>query len=110
MLWFQVVFLISQTRCGISAKQLERDLGVTYKTAWRMHNKIRSMLAQPDGGPQTPGVDEMDETSVGGKSRGTMSGWTMAFDGGSQDPVFGRAEHGGVFAPWSLPTPGARAD
>ncbi len=43
-LWFHAVFLISQARCGISAKQLERDLGVTYKTAWRMHNKIRSML------------------------------------------------------------------
>jgi transposase len=51
VLWFHAVFLIANTRCGISAKQLERDLGVTYKTAWRMHNKIRSMLAQPDDAP-----------------------------------------------------------
>lgn len=43
-LWFHAIFLMSQTRCGISAKQLERELGVTYKTAWRMANKIRSLL------------------------------------------------------------------
>src|SRR5688572_4756430 len=47
-LWFYAIFLMSQTRCGISAKQLERELGVTYKTAWRMFNKIRSMLTQDE--------------------------------------------------------------
>src|SRR6266540_5363197 len=40
-LWFHAFFLMAQTRCGISAKQLEREIGVTYKTAWRMFNKIR---------------------------------------------------------------------
>jgi transposase-like protein len=35
-LWFYAIFLMTSTRCGISAKQLERELGVTYKTAWRM--------------------------------------------------------------------------
>src|SRR5688572_26777497 len=39
--WFYAMFLMSSTRCGISAKQLERELGVTYKTAWRMFNQIR---------------------------------------------------------------------
>ncbi len=34
--WFYAVYLMASTRCGISAKQLERELGVTYKTAWRM--------------------------------------------------------------------------
>ncbi len=38
------MYLIASTRCGISAKQLERELGVTYKTAWRMFNKIRNEL------------------------------------------------------------------
>ena len=41
-LWFYAMFLMASTRCGISAKQLERELGVTYKTAWRMFNKIRT--------------------------------------------------------------------
>ena len=35
-LWFYAMYLMTSTRCGISAKQLERELGVTYKTAWRM--------------------------------------------------------------------------
>jgi transposase len=43
-LWFYGMFLMASTRCGISAKQLERELGVTYKTAWRMFKQIRSIL------------------------------------------------------------------
>jgi transposase-like protein len=43
-LWFYAMFLMAGTRCEISAKQLERELGVTYKTAWRMFNKIRNEL------------------------------------------------------------------
>ena len=66
-LWFHAVFLMAQTRCGISAKQLERELGVTYKTAWRMFKQIRSMLAQ--NGDPLSGKVEMDETFVGGKPR-----------------------------------------
>src|ERR671911_134332 len=50
-LWFHAIFLMSQTRCGISAKQLERELGVTYKTAWRMANRIRSLLQDDDDEP-----------------------------------------------------------
>ncbi len=67
-LWFHGIFLMSQTRCGISAKQLERELGVTYKTAWRMFHKIRSMLAQDDD-EMLSGTVEVDETFIGGKPR-----------------------------------------
>ena len=42
--WFYAVYLMAQTRCGISAKQIQRETGVTYKTAWRMFKQIRSML------------------------------------------------------------------
>jgi hypothetical protein len=42
--WFYTVCLMASTRCGISAKQIERETGVTYKTAWRMVKRIRSML------------------------------------------------------------------
>ncbi len=95
VLWFHAVFLISQTRCGISAKQLERDLGVTYKTAWRMHNKIRSMLSQPNDAPPMSGVVEMDETYVGGRRSGTLPGRSTPESGSHKTPVFGMAERGG---------------
>jgi transposase-like protein len=67
-LWFHAIFLMTQTKCGISAKQLERDLGVTYKTAWRMFTKIRNELMAPDDTTLGKRV-EMDETYVGGKPR-----------------------------------------
>ena len=40
-LWFFAIHLMTSTRCGVSAKQLERELGVTYKTAWRIFTLIR---------------------------------------------------------------------
>jgi transposase len=67
-LWFYAIFLMTSTRCGISAKQLERELGVTYKTAWRMFNKIRNELMVQDGTPLS-GEVEADETFIGGKPR-----------------------------------------
>jgi transposase len=59
-LWFYGIFLMSSTRCGISAKQLERELGVTYPTAWRMFREIRSLLSEPD--LRLEGEVEVDET------------------------------------------------
>jgi transposase len=47
-LWFYAMYIMASTRCGVSAKQLERELGVTYKTAWRMFNKIRNELMTED--------------------------------------------------------------
>jgi transposase-like protein len=67
-LWFYAIFVMTSTRCGVSAKQLERELGVTYKTAWRMFNKIRNQLMGDDSGPLTGSV-EADETMVGGLTR-----------------------------------------
>ena len=43
--WMYAIYLMAQTRAGISAKQLERELGVTYKTAWRMFHQIRKLMA-----------------------------------------------------------------
>lgn len=67
-LWFYAIYLMTSTRCGISAKQLERELGVTYKTAWRMFTLIRNELMAQDDTPLSGDV-EMDETFVGGKPR-----------------------------------------
>lgn len=67
--WFYAAFLMSTTRTGISAKQLERELGVTYKTAWRMFTQIRKLMAM-DVNPLS-GKVEVDETYIGGKRPGT---------------------------------------
>jgi transposase len=67
-LWFHAIYLMTSTRCGISAKQLERELGVSYRTAWRMMNKIRNELMADDG-EHLSGDVEVDETSWGGKPR-----------------------------------------
>ena len=66
--WFHAIFLMASTRTGISAKQLERETGVTYKTAWRMFTQIRKLMAQEDG-ISLFGEVEVDETYVGGKER-----------------------------------------
>src|SRR5208283_5010714 len=67
-LWFYAMFLMASTRCGISAKQIQRETGVTYKTAWRMFKQIRSMLGEQ---PTLEGSSvEVDETYVGGVRRG----------------------------------------
>jgi len=68
-LWFYAMYLMSSTRCGISAKQLERELGVTYKTAWRMFHLIRTQLMGQESTEPLSGVVETDETFVGGKPR-----------------------------------------
>lgn len=67
-LWFWAIYLMSSTRCGISAKQLEREIGVTYKTAHRMFKQIRSLLSDEDNEPLS-GEVEADETFHGGKPR-----------------------------------------
>src|SRR5664280_961016 len=80
--WFYAMYLMSATRCGISAKQIERETGVTYKTAWRMFKQIRSMLR--DGASNPLGgfgkKIEMDETYYGGVRKG-IRGRPPAGDG-----------------------------
>ncbi len=69
--WFYAVFLMASTRCGISAKQLERELGVTYKTVFRMFHKIREMLTESDGKLGGDGLMvEVDETYIGAPRKG----------------------------------------
>lgn len=67
--WFYAFFLMSNTRSGISAKQLQRELGVTYKTAWRMMHQIRMIMKYTDG--KLTGIVEIDETYLGGRGKNT---------------------------------------
>lgn len=66
--WFYAIYQFSVAKNGVSAKELERTLGCTYKTAWRMCRQIRLLMAQDGdmlGGDGTP--VEADETYVGGR-------------------------------------------
>lgn len=86
-LWFYAMFLMASTRCGISAKQIQRETGVTYKTAWRMFKQIRTLLNENDsiltplGGTGTR--VEMDESGFNVK------------DDAARATVFGAVERGG---------------
>jgi transposase len=100
-LWFYAMYLITSTRCGISAKHLERELGVTYKTAWRMFNKIRNQLMTQDDEPLS-GEVEMDETFIGGRLREgdrrkrEAAGWTPKMHAWDRKAiVFGAVERQG---------------
>lgn len=64
--WFFAIFLFGNSKNGVSAKELERHLGVTYKTAWRIARQIRSLMAE--SGNPLGGIVEVDETYIGGKS------------------------------------------
>jgi transposase len=63
--WFYAIYLFTVTRNGVAAKELERQLGVTYKTAWRMASQIRKIMAYPFLEKLT-GVIIVDETHIGG--------------------------------------------
>lgn len=71
-LWFYAIYLFTTTRHGVSAKELQRQLGVTYKTAWRMGQLIRDHMAAVDGDEPLGGegeIVEIDEAYVGGVTR-----------------------------------------
>src|SRR5438132_10312002 len=70
-LWFYAMYIMASTRTGVSAKQLERELGVGYKTAHRIMKKIRTELMNDEGDEPLTGDVEIDETSWGGKPRRT---------------------------------------
>ena len=98
-LWFYAIFLMASTRCGISAKQLERELGVTYKTAWRMFKQIRSMLGEHRG-PLT-GEVEIDETYIGGRKRAVEGKRGRGTQG--KTPVLGIVQREGSAVARALP-------
>jgi transposase len=112
-LWFYAMYIMASTRCGISAKQLERELGVTYKTAWRMFTKIRNQLMAQDDTPLSGSV-EMDETYMGGKPRASDKAQFSKAPAGRQSaavkwshdtktPVFGMVERSGKVAAYVVP-------
>lgn len=94
-LWYYAMYLMTSTRCGISAKQLEREIGVSYKTAWRMLNKIRTELMAQDDAPLEGDV-EADETLGGGRLRAGDYRRGLRYVQKSNRPtIFAAVERGG---------------
>ncbi|MEI6486538.1 MAG: IS1595 family transposase [Sphingomonadales bacterium] len=92
-LWFYAIHLFTTTRHGVSAKELQRQLGVTYKTAWRIGHEIRLHMAAVDGDEPIGGAGtevEIDETLIGGSVQGKGSGYKA-----NKTPVVGMVERGG---------------
>ena len=81
-LWFYAIFLFPTSRHGVSAKELQRQLGVTYKTAWRMAALIREHMAAIDG-DEPLGSDgevvEIDEAYVGGEKKNSYGQFQSNF-------------------------------
>src|ERR1700694_1752677 len=72
--WFLAIYLMCESKKGISAKQLQRMLNVSYKTAWYLSHRIRDAMGD-DEQPLLTGTVEIDETYVGGKRKGYGSGY-----------------------------------
>lgn len=97
--WYYAIYLFSVSKNGVSAKELERHLGVTYKTAWRMCKQIR--LLMEDDNDQLDSPIEVDETYIGGKRK-----LKHKFD--NKSVVFGAVERNGRVSTHHVKSAGAR--
>jgi transposase-like protein len=89
IVWFQAIVLILNAKKGISAMQLQRDLGIGgYKTAWYLNHRIRESMREGSL-PLMGGIVEIDETYLGGRQKGHEGKKR------NKNVVFGMRERGG---------------
>lgn len=93
--WFYAMYLFTTTRHGVPAKELQRQLSVNYKTAWRMGHEIRKYLGYVDGDPPLGGHVEADDTMVGGH-RKMRKGQSRKVVYENKTIVLGVVERGGT--------------
>lgn len=101
--WFHVMFMFTTSRNGVSAKEVQRTIGVTYKTAWRMCNLIRQYMGYVDGdnslGGRDGGIVEVDKAFFGGVDKKGQDDKAI---------VFGAIERGGEVVTQVIPSKRAR--
>lgn len=89
--WFYAMYLFCTTRHGVSGKELQRQLGVTYKTAYRIGMQIRKLTAKADNFDLLCGHVELDEAYIGGR----VSGGKRGRGAPGKTIVMGLVERGG---------------
>jgi transposase-like protein len=72
--WFVAIYLMIESKKGMSANQMKRTLNVSYKTAWYLCHRIRAAMLT-EAGKQLKGIVEVDETWIGGTTKGTGHGF-----------------------------------
>jgi transposase-like protein len=98
--WFLAVYLMTESKKGISANQLKRSLAISYKTAWYLCHRIRKAIEEAKVKPQLNGTVEVDETYVGGKYDKRRKHGPKA-----QQPVIGLLQRDGTFEARTIRTP-----
>lgn len=106
--WFHAIWLMSMQKAGTSAAQVQRELGCTYKTAWRMMHQIRTMMAAPED--MLSGEVELDETFIHANSFKRSSARRRYGSDARRtgEVVFGIVQRGGVVKVWHVKSTGAR--
>lgn len=100
--WFYVMFVMSKTRSGVSARQIMREVGVTYKCAFRMCHQIRKLMK--DDGEPLEGITESDETYIGGD--GANKRYVPNFNLKQKEIVMGMLQRGGKIHLRHIPNTG----
>lgn len=105
-LWFYSIFVFSNAKSGLSAKELERQLGTTYKTAWRILNRIRKAIPKDEG--KLKGDVEMDEAYFGGKGNAGKDNKDLGAVMAKKAVVLTAVERGGRMKAKVAPNAGAK--
>ena len=99
--WFLAMYLFTSSRHGVAAKEIQRQVGCTYKTAWRMCHELRKLMAQADDHDPMSGHIEIDETYIGGR-KPKIKGFTGRGSAG-KTIVFGMLEREGPVRAGPIP-------
>lgn len=106
--WFYAIYLMSTNKAGTTAMQIQREIGCTYKTAWRMMHQIRKMMNNPQG--LLTGEIEVDESYYHPNVFKRSSARRKFGNTGSRrgEVIFGMVQRDGAAKAWHVPTNGAR--
>src|SRR3989344_7833118 len=104
-LWFHAIFIFSNAKSGISAKEMERQLGVTYKCAWRILSLIRQALKQDT--KKLKGIVEIDTGYFGGKGNAGKDNERLSEVMAKKSVVNIAVERGGKIKAEIVPNAGA---